>query len=134
MEDADSDFELRGRDDRGLADWGRPDDGVGRKSDDTEGLADLGGVGVNRGDWTGGALFGLGGGDGVERYRSLVSKGGTADVRSVLDITWSLSMYINAELIFYSVLNALGFTKRKHNLIKTITVCAFFLWLECFIK
>lgn len=134
MEDADSDFELRGRDDRGLADWGRPDDGVGRKSDDTEGLADLGGVGVNRGDWTGGALFGLGGGDGVERYRSLVSKGGTADVRSVLDITWSLSMYINAELIFYSVLNALGFTKRKHNLINTITVCAFFLWLECFIK
>lgn len=42
---------------------------------------------------------------------------------------------INAELIFYSVfLNALGFTKRKHNLINTITVCALFLWLECFIK
>lgn len=92
LEEADSDFELRGRDDRGLADWGRPDEGVGWKSDDTEGLADLGGVGVNLGDWMGGALFGLGGGDGVERYRSLVSKGGTADVRSVLDITWSLSM------------------------------------------
>lgn len=41
---------------------------------------------------------------------------------------------INAELIFYSVFNALGFTKRKHNLINTITVCAYFLWLECFIK
>lgn len=33
---------------------------------------------------------------------------------------------INAELIFYSVFNALGFTNRKHNLINTITVCAFF--------
>lgn len=41
---------------------------------------------------------------------------------------------IIAELIFYSVFNALGFTKRKHNLIKTFTVCALFLWLECFIK
>ena len=85
--DADSDLELWGLEDLGLADWGLPEEGVGRISEDMEGLADLGGVGVYLGDWTGGALFGLGGGDGVDRYRSLVSNGGTADILSVLEIT-----------------------------------------------
>lgn len=134
MEDVDSDFELRGRDDRGFVDWGRFDDGVGRKFDDIEGLVDLGGVGVNRGDWIGGVFFGLGGGDGVERYRFLVFKGGIVDVRFVLDIIWFLLMYINVELIFYLVFNVLGFIKRKYNLINIIIVCVFFFWLECFIK
>lgn len=41
---------------------------------------------------------------------------------------------INAELIFYSVFNALGFTNRKHNLINTITVCAFFFLVRMFYK
>lgn len=64
MEDAD--LELRGLEDWGLDDCGLPAEGVGRKSEEMEGLADLGGVGVYLGDWTGGALFGLGGGDGVD--------------------------------------------------------------------